>query len=112
METKGENRHELRHGYVPVDPFLPYIDRFCTRQNALRHTRESRSESDSMVIPGMALLSMKAKVSRRRLYDITKGVNRSMRFDTADKLMCAMEIPHLWREDPTLREIYESVKLS
>ena len=35
----------------------------------------------------------------------------SIDFDLADKILCRLEMVHLWQEDPELREIYEAMDL-
>lgn len=51
-------------------------------------------------------------VSLSWVHKFLEGRQVVLHFDTADRLMCAMNVAHEWLTNPIFREIYESVDLA
>lgn len=56
-------------------------------------------------------LAQKSGINRRKLYAILSGEQKHVQFDLADRLMCAMDLNHMWYEEP-LSKYYGPIEVS
>jgi hypothetical protein len=90
-------------GRVPVEPLRPLL------QEHMEHLGAEMDKNQYALSP-IGLLAMHAGMiedSLRRIMTRTKTVE----FDVADRLLCAMDKPHLWYEHPVLSRTYQEIDL-
>jgi hypothetical protein len=80
-------------GRVPVEPLIPLI------QDYMEHR--------DMDMTDVALLAGLRRDSLFKMMSRTKTVE----FDVADRLLCAMGRPHYWYEHPGLSRVYREIDL-
>lgn len=77
---------------IPLDRILPYITDHVSKYDSIE------------------ALAFRARLEEDTLYHYLIGRTSSIDFDVADRLICAMNRPHLWTHE--LADIYYSVDLS
>lgn len=81
---------------VPLDPFLPVFHRAIEKEGI-----------------DVEVLSLRSGVDYEVLQKLLTGTRaKTVDFDVADRLVCALGLVHLWRERTPWREIYLRVDLS
>jgi hypothetical protein len=65
------------------------------------------NQSKGRSYSAMDALASEAGTGQRRIYSILKEPG-SLTPEFVDKLLCAMDMPYLWREDPELLKYYEA----
>lgn len=51
-------------------------------------------------------------VGRRLVHRLQTGATKTILFDTADTLLCALDCVEAWHSDPELHELYEAANLA
>lgn len=111
MPKKGE---PPRPYCIPIEPFLRIIDEWL--EKAMQEWgRAAGTPTDDPIHPTTRLgqmlwPGMNKATADRRLYAF-RNEQQYVDFDTADHILCTLELNHLWVTDPELNEIYETVPL-
>ena len=78
-----------------------------------RHVREWSQRYNGDDHHGFLMLAMRSGLNDSCFYKLCNGSYRYwIRFDTADRVLCAIESPNLWHCDPDLREHYQRVVMA
>ena len=112
MPKKGE---PPRAYSVPVAPFRRIVNAWIDRALGEWGQSGEQLRDTDPIHPTTRLCRMiwpKSTVhaAKRRLYALQYEQN-TIDFDTADRILCALEMNDLWITDPELNEIYETVPL-
>lgn len=99
---------ECWKGWIPVAPIRELVQQYV---DFYKYAANDEDRQLGLSKGPLHHLAEKIGTSYDTLQKIQAGRTRCIKFDMADKLLCAMSIPHLWRDDPELRELYESVEL-
>ncbi len=68
---------------------------------------DAPNQSSGHSYSAMAALASEAGTGQRRIYSVLKEPG-NLTPEFVDKLLCAMDMPYLWREDPELLKHYEA----
>jgi hypothetical protein len=101
----------MRTGYVPTDLLRPVIRNYLDAYEANQPLRQTGRTGTPQAAGAREVLCVEAGVKPRLLYRILSGESKHTRFDTADRLLCAMNLVWMWHVPP-LADVYQSVDLA
>jgi len=93
-----------RTNCIPARPFVSVVESLLEMKDT------GDAGSDLVLVSPMKRLEHDSGLSRRSLYMLFKGHTKWVRFNVADKILCALGSAHLWRVPP-LDEHYLSVRI-
>lgn len=92
--------------YVPAERLRPFVEEWIAAfeaEHPFEHHREGGAGAPST---GAQELTRLSGVSERALRSLLRGYGLSVRFDTADRLLCAIGRVDLWHSE--LADIYHA----
>lgn len=90
---------------IPTEPLLPVLRRYLDEYETEAMVPGAQEYSSTLI------LAERAGMEYDVLWHTLAGRAKTIDFDVADRLMCAMGLVHLWWREP-LKTIYENVDLS
>lgn len=100
---------------VPIEPFIRVMDAWLEREMSM-WGKSAGLEADTDPIHPTVRLGMliwpgaTKDTTARRLFEM-RNVQKWIDFDVADRILCVLEMNHLWVTDPEFAEIYQTVPL-
>jgi hypothetical protein len=102
-----------RKATIPKEIIRKYVEEYVSHREmgTPRIKMKSNTLGDSpdksygRSYSAMEALGFEAGTGQRRIYSILKEEG-CLTFEFVDKLLCAMDMPYLWREDPELAKHY------
>lgn len=91
--------------WIPCSVLVPIMQRWLDAEDRLNEKASGTYGEEHMRYPVRATLAARSGVSERQIYRYLAGEGTYIRFDIADKLMCAMDLNYLWTMEP-LAEYY------
>lgn len=88
-------KKDARYGRVPAELIAPLVASYLKRYEIQLEDWAERFG-----------------VSPKHLKDILTRKRDSVDFNLADEMLCEMNLVHLWRSDPELREVYVNIDLT
>ena len=92
---------------VPCQPLSDLMRRWAKERNLDRENPMDFKNNRSWE----KTLCKKTGIHRRKLYAILSGEQKHIQFNTADKLLCAMDMNHMWHQEP-LSKYYGPIEVS
>lgn len=93
---------------VPVDVFAPVLIELIERENA--HYQQVENNSYNEILAPLDALAFQSGISHRTIYRILTREFETIKFETADRLLCALGRVYLWYQEPLI-DVYEAVNL-
>ena len=94
----------MKRGQVPGEPFGRIIQDWVFAQKYVKQ------DIEDITVPPLQWLAQETGTDVESLRKLKNGKRRWIGFDVADKLVTTID-PWLWRIDPELRVVYQSVDL-
>lgn len=104
-------------GRLPADRFVPIVKEYLDKYETFGCWKDLEGVSGQATFPGVQyeapsptmILSEEIGMSYDWMLRFSKGQTKTIDFDVADRLLCAMNLPHLWWSD--LADLYYEVQL-
>jgi len=93
---------------------LPILEDYLSRQEVATESRFLQEEDqtpESIIFDPVTLLALRSGVDVSTIHKLREGKRTHLFFDTADRLMSAMELNHLWYDNGYLNQAYMEVDL-
>ena len=97
-------------GRVPADRIRPLVVDYCEHYATYDIVCDTATQARrSMRLSPYAILARDAGISRSMIEELRRGRCKTLDFDVADRLLCAMHLFYLWYGD--LKDIYYGTQL-